>query len=84
MEALSTKDAEQHFGDLLRKAQRSPVAINKDGKAIAVLMSAAAYQQIERLKEQKLRAAIQEGIVDKDAGNISPGADVFGKLRKKI
>jgi len=35
MEILSANDAKTHFGDMLLKAQRSPIQINKNGKPVA-------------------------------------------------
>ena len=33
METLSASDAKREFGEVLLKAQRAPVGINKNGKA---------------------------------------------------
>jgi len=84
METLNASDAKREFGELLMKAQRKPVAINKNGKPIAVLVSAVKYQEIERMKEEYLRSAIQEGLSDLEAGHVQSGKDVFDDVRKRI
>jgi len=84
METLNASDAKREFGDLLMKAQQEPVGINKNGKPIAVFVSAIEYQEIEMMKQRYLKLAIQEGIADLDAGNVQPGNDAFDDVRKHI
>jgi len=84
METLNASDAKREFGDMLIKAQREPVGINKNGKPVAVLVSAVDYQEIERMKEHYLKAAIQEGLADIEAGNVQVGQDVFNDVRKQL
>ncbi len=84
MEVLSASDAKREFGELLIKAQHAPVGINKNGKPVAVLVSAAEYEEIEKLKEEMFQVAIQEGMDDVQAGRVKAGKDVFERLRKRI
>ncbi len=84
METLNASDAKREFGELLMKAQREPVGINKNGKPIAVLVSAVEYQEIERMKQAYLRSAIQEGLDDLEAGHVQSGKDVFDDVRKHL
>ena len=84
METLNASDAKREFGELLMKAQREPVSINKNGKPIAVLVSAVEYQEIEMMKQSYLKSAIQEGLADLEAGNVQPGKDAFDDVRKHI
>ncbi|MCP5170327.1 MAG: type II toxin-antitoxin system Phd/YefM family antitoxin [Hahellaceae bacterium] len=46
MDILTANDAKTHFGEMLLKAQRAPVQINKNGKPVAVVMSAEEYENI--------------------------------------
>ncbi len=55
METLSANDAKTHFGDLILRAQRSPIQINKNGKPVAVVISAEEYASIEALKLRLLQ-----------------------------
>ncbi|WP_027709843.1 type II toxin-antitoxin system Phd/YefM family antitoxin [Zooshikella ganghwensis] len=84
MESLNASEAKREFGELLIKAQYEPVGINKNGKPVAVVMSAAEYEALARLKEESLRAAIHEGLKDLDEGNIVDGESVIERLKSKV
>ena len=84
MSTLSASDAKREFGDVLLKAQKAPVKINKNGKPVAVVVSAAEYEQLEACREEHLKAEIEAVIADLQAGNISDGVEVFKRLRKRI
>ncbi len=84
MEILNASDAKREFGEVLIKAQRGPVGINRNGKPVAVVISVAEYTQLEALKEEHLKKAIQEGIADLQAGKVSDGKTVMDKLRKRV
>lgn len=80
MDALSANEAKTHFGDMLLKAQRAPVQINKNGKPVAVVISVEDYESIEALKLRLLQSrAIQAG-VDISMGNVVDGEDFFNEL----
>jgi len=49
MESLSANEARTQLGDLLLRAQREPVQINKTGKPVAVVISMDEYESIEAL-----------------------------------
>lgn len=84
MEILNASDAKREFGDVLIKAQRGPVGINKNGKPVAVVISAAEFAELQALKEQHLKEAIQEGIADLQTGKVTDGKTVMDKLRKRV
>lgn len=84
MVVFNASDAKREFGDVLLKAQKAPVKINKNGKPVAVVVSAAEYAQLEALREERLLTDINQGIVDIEAGNVSDGRDVLKRLRKRI
>ena len=84
MIVLNASDAKREFGDVLLKAQKSPVKINKNGKPVAVVVSATEFAELESLREAHLKAEIKAGIADLDAGNVSDGLVVLEKLRKRI
>ena len=83
MTTLNASDAKREFGDVLLKAQQGPVRINKNGKPVAVVVSATEYKQLETFREYHLKAKIKEGIADIEAGKVSKGADVLNRLRKR-
>ncbi|HEY5604208.1 MAG TPA: type II toxin-antitoxin system Phd/YefM family antitoxin [Gammaproteobacteria bacterium] len=84
MEMLNASDAKREFGEVLIKAQRGPVGINKNGKPVAVVISAAEYAEFQALKEEHLKEAIQEGIADLQTGRVTDGKTVLDKLRKRV
>jgi prevent-host-death family protein len=84
MEIFNVSDAKRKFDEVLIKAQHEPVGINKNGKPVAVVISAVEYAHLEALKEEHLRQAIQKGITDLQAGKVTEGKTVMGKLRKRV
>ena len=83
MSTLSASDAKREFGDVLLKAQKAPVRINKNGKPVAVVVSADEYELLEALREDRLKAEIRWGIADLVAGRASGGVEVLNRLRKR-
>jgi len=83
MSTFSASDAKREFGDVLLKAQKAPVRINKNGKPVAVVVSADEYEQLEALREDRLKAEIRGGIADLEAGRTSGGVEVLNRLRKR-
>jgi prevent-host-death family protein len=81
MDALSANEAKTHFGDMLLKAQRAPIQINKNGKPVAVVISADEYQSIEALKLQLLQARAAQANADIRAGNLIDGDTFFDELK---
>lgn len=68
METLNATDAKREFGHVLLKAQSAPVAIHKNGKPVAVVVSVAEYEELEALREAWLKTELQKGIDDLRAG----------------
>ena len=83
MKILNASDAKREFGDVLIKAQQGPVGINRNGKPVAVVISASEYARLEALKEAYLKQAIEEGIADLKAGKVSDGRSVMDRIRKR-
>ncbi len=84
MDFLNASDAKREFGDLLIKAQHAPIAINKNGKQVAVVLSSAEYGRLQAMKEQCLQVALQQGIDEVNSGKESNGVDVINRLRGRI
>ncbi len=80
VEALSANEAKTQFGDLLLKAQRAPVQINKNGKPVAVVISADDYESIEALKLRLLQSSASKAKADIEAGNTIEGESFFDDL----
>ncbi len=84
MDEVTASQAKQAFGDLLMKSQQEPVQINKNGKPVAVLVSASRYSVLEKMHEEYLMAEVQKGIDDIEAGRVVDAEELFEDLRKKI
>lgn len=80
MDALSANEAKTQFGDLLLKAQRAPIQINKNGKPVAVVISMDEYESIEALKLRLLQLRAAQVKVDIEAGNTVDGEAFFSEL----
>jgi prevent-host-death family protein len=76
MEVLSANEAKAHFGDLLIKARRAPIQINKNGKPVAVVVSAEDYESMDALKLRLVQARARQAEADIEAGNLVDG-EVF-------
>lgn len=80
MDTLSANEAKTHFGDMLLKAQRAPVQINKNGKPVVVVISAEEYESIETLKLRLLQSRAIQANDDIEAGNLVDGEAFFDEL----
>lgn len=80
MRTMAAREAKNKFGELLDTAQREPVTIEKHGRAVAVLLSAQDYEDLEAVKRERLRAELQKGIDDLDAGRSVDGETFFNEL----
>lgn len=80
MESLSANEAKTHFGDLLLKVQREPVQINRNGKAVAIVISIEDYQNFEALKMQQLKSRVEQVKEDIAAGRTISSDTFFDDL----
>ena len=80
MKSLSANEAKTHFGDMLLKAQRSPLQINKNGKPVAVILSMEEYESIEALKLRLLQVRAAQAKADIASGNLIDGEAFFDEL----
>lgn len=84
METLSASDARREFGEVLLKAQKGPVGINRNGKPVAVMVSAETFDELQAVQQAALQQAIDDGMADIKAGNIVRVDEVFSRLRKQV
>ena len=80
MHSLSANEAKTQFGDMLLKAQREPVQISRNGKPVAVVISAEEYQAIEVMKQQFLQEKIARARNDIANGQLTDGETFFDQL----
>ena len=58
MQTLSASNAKREFGEMLLSVQKEPISVTRNGKPIAVVLSASEYKE---LKMQALQGALIEG-----------------------
>ena len=67
---VSAKEAQNHFGELMIKAIKEPVIINKYGKPSAVLMSHEEYERFSSIEdlywEMEAKKASLNGFLSKE------------------
>ena len=80
MKALSANEAKTHFGDMLLKAQQAPIQINKNGKAIAVVISIDEHKSNEALKLHFLQTRVNQAKIDIANRNAGDGESFFNQL----
>jgi prevent-host-death family protein len=51
VKTMAAKEAKQSFGQLLDDAQREPVQIERNGRPVAVVISAAEFERFEALED---------------------------------
>ena len=70
MSTIAAREAKLRFGELLDTAQREPVTIEKHGRRVAVVLSAAEYDALTAMKRDRILAEIQVGLdqLDRDEG----------------
>jgi len=68
MKNIAAREAKVHFGKLLDHAQRGPVTIEKHGRAVAVIMSTVEYEELERLRFERLKTEVRQGLDELDRG----------------
>jgi prevent-host-death family protein len=84
MDMIAAADAKTNFGALLDKAQREPVTISKNGRAVAVMMSATAFEEHQQAKLQLLRHEVRKGLDDLKHGNVVSAEQAFADLDKAL
>lgn len=65
MQQVNSSEFKNHFGEFLELVREQPVAVNKFGQPVAVLMSAVEYKYLQRLEDlywiARAEAAEQSG-----------------------
>ncbi len=83
MEILNATDAKREFGEVLLKAQREPVAINKNGKPVAVMVSAEEYESLISSSKKMLMTELQKGFDDLHNGRVNDGKEIINHLMEQ-
>lgn len=84
MEHWSASDAKREFGEVLMKVQKEPVGISRNGKPVAVMVSASEYEELQALKEAWLRAGLQKGMDSRSEGRVVDGKTAVARLKRQV
>lgn len=80
LEKLTANTAKTRFGELLLKAQKAPVQIDKNGQPVAIVMSIEDYELTEQIKRELLQQRLQLAHQEVKAGLYEPADDAFESL----
>ncbi|MDE0227767.1 MAG: type II toxin-antitoxin system prevent-host-death family antitoxin [Spirochaetaceae bacterium] len=58
MRDITAREAKNRFGQLLDAAQRSPVSVTKNGRAVTVMLSTELYDQLRGAAWERLTATM--------------------------
>ena len=83
MEIIAATEASNKFGHLLDMARAEPVTIEKQGRAVVVMMAIEEYERMEAALERIAQHRLAQSIADMEAGNTIPARDVFAELKNK-
>lgn len=81
---VPVSDFKAKAADWLRRLVENsePVVITQNGKAAAVLLSPAAYDELtERFRFVN---SVEEGLVDVEAGRVTPHEEVLAEMRRRF
>ncbi len=85
METLNASDAKREFGEVLLKAQKEPIGINRNGKPVAVMTSALEFEHLQAFKRRMPQKGIaKNGLKSLEEGNVLVSDAVFSTSRKRI
>ena len=71
MQNLSVRDAKARFDLLLDTTKQEPVVIERQGRAVAVLLSKDDYDELNAIKLERLRSEIAVGVFAVEQGHYS-------------
>jgi len=78
MSTITATDAKNKFGQVLDEAQREPVRIQKNGRDIAVVLSAAEYERLTAGNAERVGPRVRELLAE----SIRKRASVYEALAK--
>lgn len=70
-DTMSASDAKNNFGELLEFARKNPVKIERNGRPVAVVVSAEEFERMEAMEDAwwagKADEAMKEGTIGQEA-----------------
>ncbi len=71
MEEIAARDAKNRFGRLLDAAQRAPVRVTKNGRAITVMMSVEQYERLRGVAWDRLSTTMDAMADEAEANGLT-------------
>ena len=75
----------RHAAEVLRSLAEGPVVVSRRGRPAAVIVTAEAYEQMERalaeVEARRVRELVKAGLASRRAGRTSPHAAVARRVR---
>ena len=71
MKEVTAKEAKNRFGLLLDNAQRTPVRVTKNGRAVGVMMSMEQYDRLRGIAWERLLATMDQMGADAEARGLT-------------
>ena len=71
METFTANTAKQKLGHVLDTARTEPVAISRHGKSAFVVTTKEDYDELVRMKFERLKSEVQRGFTQLDRGEVS-------------
>ncbi len=69
-DTMSASDAKNNFGDLLESARSNPVKIERNGRAVAVVVSLEDFERMEAMEDawwgRQAEEALKEGFLGEE------------------
>jgi antitoxin Phd len=73
MKQVTATEAKNNFGQMLEMTRSEPIAIEKNGRRVAVMLSFSEYQRLVELEDrywgEKAVKALEGGFVGEESGN---------------
>ncbi len=81
---IPVSDFKAKAAEWLRRLGESsePVVITQNGKAAAVLLSPAAYDELT--EHVRFMRAVEQGLADVEAGRVTPHEEVVAEMRRRF
>lgn len=74
MKVTTAQDARNRFGQLLEAAQRAPIAITKNGRAVTVMLSVEQYQRLRGAAWERLGRTMEVMSQEAEANGLTDAA----------
>lgn len=84
MHTVRASDAKNRFAELVDRAQREPVRIERHGRPVAVMISEEDYTSYQQLYVDLLKTKIADAETAVKQGDVVTSDALFASLRKQL